>query len=194
MQIPLDIIARMLPVLHGSERFSDLPVTIRPMTTVWTALERCLLALRLPLYYRRLGKRPANQKSTDLAIQASFTLLAAFAFACGTKQVIVSSADGYTRSISFQPRPFGMNWTVRYAIYPAHLVHRDEPRRIVTVEDMLYLAAKLVHAISGHVMGEMPDGTATLQFFGDLTVPGLTAAYAVVRPRSGAASHASWRQ
>jgi hypothetical protein len=169
VQIPPEIIDAMLPMLQRSELYTLPPPATRPMETVWDALNACLLALRMPLYNQRLRKKPLSLKNHERATQQTLILLAAFAIAYGCKQAIVSSLDGSVRSVSFQPRPFTLNWTQEHAISPVHLTRphiNDDPRPPnVSVEDMLFLAAKLVHAISGYNVGTMPDAVTTFSFY-----------------------------
>jgi hypothetical protein len=165
MQIPSDTVERMLPILRASEHFQSLPATNRHHKYLWNALDRCLLGLRLPLYNQRLGKKPATPKARDAVIQQALTLLGAFATAVGTHRAILSSYQGRMQTISFQPRPYEIQWSAEYAIDPVALTRTtpSEPG-MVTVEDMLFLAAKIVHAVSGHNMNAMPDATSTIEF------------------------------
>jgi hypothetical protein len=159
----------MVEILLASPRFALQPsVTNRPFFPLWTALNGCLLDLRMPLYNRRLGKRPAKPIAVDLAIQRGLTVMAAFVEALGLSdgQAIMSSTDGWIKSISFQPRPFGLNWTAQHAIDPPEAVLAAQSRNdyVVDVEDLLHLAAKLVYAICGYNAGVIPDLTATMGF------------------------------
>jgi hypothetical protein len=195
MQIPADIIERMLTTLQSSDCFPDAPAMTRSMQTVWNILDDCLHALRLPLYHQRLGKKPAKAADHQAAIQRSLALLGAFAAAIGTKQAIVSTENGTVRSISFQPRPYAMNWTAAYAIDPVELT-RSTPREpySVEIEDMLHLAAKIAHAVSGHNIGQMPDGVTTFGFFDGVLGLQRASAEVIVRPLCGPAKYAAWLQ
>jgi hypothetical protein len=170
MQIPAEVAERMLTDLRASPLFAlQTSVTNRPYPPLWSAMNGCLLDLRLPLYHKRLQKKPPKPAATNLAVQRSLTMLAAFAAACHMGQgyqAVVSSENGWVTSISFQPRPYGMNWTAKHAIDPPEAVLRAGPRSDleVSIEDVLHLAAKVVHAVAGYQAGALPDLTATYRF------------------------------
>lgn len=163
MQIDPDQAARIIILLRGTKPYADdtaLTVSSHPL---WLAWDTALLALRLPLYHQRLGKRAPKPAAQAVAIQRGLALLAAFAACSGTHQIIVSSQGGWIRSISFQPRPFNMSWTAEHAITPTSLVTRTAAFQ-VSVEDILHLAAYVTYAISGCNAGQIVDLTATLKF------------------------------
>ena len=103
------------------------------MNTVWTALNNTLLALRLPIYHVYLGK------------------------------AIVTSHGGQAHAISFQPRPFGINWTARHAIASADDAQLSHGPK-VGIDDMLFLAVKVTCVIAGYQAGHMAPSTATSMF------------------------------
>ena len=63
-----DIAKRLVERLRLMPPFARLPVTNRPMEDLWQALDQTSSAMRLPLYFRRLGKssprrRPMRSRS-----------------------------------------------------------------------------------------------------------------------------------
>lgn len=107
--------------LRTLEPFSQMPAMTRPADMIWEASNVTNLALRQPLYHQRLGKPRPKDKVFDTAIQHGLTLLAAFARAAGTRQIIVRLQDGERDAISMQPRPFGANWVREHGVSPASL-------------------------------------------------------------------------
>jgi hypothetical protein len=162
-----EIAARMVALLQNTAPFwSKVTVTNRPMETLWWTLNDTDMQLRMPLYHRRLGKREPKPADRQTAIQSSLAILGAFAAVIGTRQAVLSSEGGHITSISFQPRPFGVNWTAEHAIscldfdplYPAlRAMH-------VEVPDILHLARKVVHVIAGCQAGQMVDAVTTFAF------------------------------
>jgi len=155
--------ARMAERLLADRRFSDLPAMTRPMNTVWTVLNNTLLVLRLPIYHLYLGKPAPKRAVREAAIQSALAMLATFADCVGTKQSIITSHGGHAHAISFQPRPFGINWTARHAIASAddaQLSHGPN----VGIDDMLFLAVKVTCAIAGYQAGHMAPSTTTFLF------------------------------
>jgi hypothetical protein len=169
MQLNPDQAERLCALLRITRPFAHLPVTNRPMTTLWAAMDDALMALRMPLYHKRLGKAPPKSADSAKAIQAGLALLGAFASGFGTRQAIVSSRNGWIDRISFQPRPEGINWTAAYAISPQAPVRRASTAipYAVSIEDFLHLSAKVIYAVAGYNAGAIPDVTATYAF--DLT-------------------------
>ncbi|HTR91202.1 MAG TPA: hypothetical protein VMI73_05645 [Trebonia sp.] len=106
------------------------------------------------------------------ALQCGLALLTGLALAVGTRQVIVRCAAGRVVAISFQPRPFGGNWTAVHALASASLLDpATDPfcagdRRLpqVGTADLMLLAGKRVHVLLRHPWGRLPDGTATFRF------------------------------
>jgi hypothetical protein len=133
------------------------------MNTLWDALNQTLLALRLPLHHVYLGKSAPKPKDREAAIQCGLAFLGEFAALADTRQAIVSAAKGHPRSISFQPRPDGFNWTAEHAISGPDdsMLTRGAA---VGNEDVLFLAAKVACAVGGYQAGQMPDLTATFSF------------------------------
>jgi hypothetical protein len=164
MILNLDQAERICSVLRTTRPFVDLPVTNRPVTDLWSALDSCLMTLRMPLYHKRLRKPPPKPVVYANGVQAGLALVGAFAAGFGTHQAIVSSKDGWIDRISFQPRPESMNWTASHAISPQALVHRSPISYEVSIEDFLHLAAKVVYAVVAANAGAIPDVTATYAF------------------------------
>ena len=161
-----DIAKRMVERLCLTPPFARLPVTNRPMENLWLAVDQALMALRLPLYFRRLGKSQPKPAAYEIAIQTSLAILEAFAATVGTRQAVLSSEGGRFTSISFQPRPYGVNWTAEHALTVGdvdetfHRVHAMH----VEVSDMLHLAAKVTLAITRCKAGWMVDAITTFTF------------------------------
>jgi hypothetical protein len=167
-----DQVIRINNLLRVTKPFGDLPVMNRPMSVVWAALDQTLDLMRLPLYHQRLRKPQPAEKAYEAAIQKALALLGAFAVAFEVNQAIVRSSRRWIDSISFQPRPEGMNWTAKHAIAPADLVHHANSQHAydVALEDFLFLAAKVTYVISRRPAGALPDTVATYAFrlFGDV--------------------------
>jgi hypothetical protein len=95
---------------------------------------------------------------------------------------VLSSEGGRFTSISFQPRPYAVNWTAAHALAVGdvdkmfHKVHAMH----VEVSDMLHLAAKVALAITRCQAGWMVDAVTTFTF--DPYVGGVSA---LVRETSG---------
>jgi hypothetical protein len=199
MLIPDETIERMLPYLQLVDDFQDLPVRNRPpMPLLWKILDTCLQELRLPLYSIRLGKKPPSPKDAARAIQRALALLTVFAHAVGTRQAIVSIVDGWPQRISFQPRPFGLNWTADHAVDPVAIPSRWHEAPVfyeVSIEDMLHLAPKIAFAVSETNIGRPLNAVATFLFE---RVPGLATdldhllSWVTVRPRDGRDWTAHW--
>ena len=178
------LIARMAEQLLANKRFSDLPAMTRPMNTVWTALNNTLLALRLPIYHVYLGKPAPKRAVREAAIQSALAMLATFANCVGTKQAIVTSHGGHAHAISFQPRPFGINWTARHAIASADDAQLSHGPK-VGIDDMLFLAVKVTCAIACYQAGHMAPSTATFMFRAAHTI-----VVVIVREMGGHQHHA----
>lgn len=173
--------------------YLDQPQTTRPADTIWEAHNRANLALRQPLYHRRLGKNRPKPKAYDAAIQQGLAVLAAFASAAGTRQIIVRLSGNEREAISMQPRPFGVNWVRRHGITPAslhdnHLDPLPTPHpgfgsagmaAELSTRGVLHLAGKTALALQLSLPDEDPDGTATFVFDNRFMLP---QAYVVFRP------------
>lgn len=158
-----DLAERLLDQLRLTQPFFDLPATTRPMNRILDALNRTLLALRMPLYHVHLKKPAPKPKDRAAAVKCGMALLGSFAFCTNTRQAIITTWDGHPRSISFQPRPQGLNWNVPHCIY----IPTDaeiSAKSAVETEDMLFLAPKIACAVGGYQAGQMPDLTATFSF------------------------------
>lgn len=165
MLIPDDIVQHMLVELYVSDQVT-VPATNHPMRDLWHVVNTCHFDLRMPLYHKRLGKKPAKPAAHQNAVRRALAVLTAFAGAARINQAIVSSSAGWIRSISLQPRPHGMNWTADHAIDPPQVIekHHTDGNEAVTIEDILHLAGKVACAVTGQNAGEMPDATATIVF------------------------------
>lgn len=152
----------------------------RRVPPIWYALDRTLCGLRHALYADRLRKAPprsaAKRRTEEVelqkAVRSAFHLLEAFARLHETQQVIITTHRGWPCSVSFQPRPWGMNWTAEHAITfadPAHNIPAAEPVCSVTYEDLAHLAVKAVHAATARQLGKAGDMTATISFVPDGT-------------------------
>jgi hypothetical protein len=170
MSDTLEGIARALRETHP---FHNLPATSQHHQTLWTAYNRTLLALRLPLYHNRLGKPRPKQTAYDEAIQMGLALLAAFAHHAGTHQAIVR-IDGNGEAISFQPRPWAANWTAQHALSPEALqdAERDPltqhgQRPQVSTADIVHLPRLVALAFikAKHTSSHRASGTATFEFY-----------------------------
>jgi hypothetical protein len=163
MQLNHTQMAAMVTLLATTGAFNE--ATLRPTNNrskpLWNAIDQTALALRLPLYNRRLGKQPAKPAVREEAIQKGLALLGAFGTVFDVKQVVVSTKDGQVDRVSFQPRPNGLNWTARHAISPEAMTRIPASPFEVTGVDFIALAAKLVYAIGGYNAGFIPDVTAT---------------------------------
>ena len=161
-----DIAQRMVMKLCLTLPFARLPVTNRPMEDLYNALDQALHALRLPLYWRRLGRAMPKPAAYETAVRTGLAILAAFANAVGTKQAVLSSYGGLMTSISFQPRPYGVNWTVDHALAQGD-IHTEFTNRhgiYVEVSDMLHLASKVAHATCRCQAGQMVDAVTKFTF------------------------------
>lgn len=165
MLIPDEIVNHMLIELGVSDHIS-IALTNRPMRDLWAVVNECHFDLRMPLFHKRLGKKPAKPAAHTNAVRRALAVLTSFGAAARINQVIVSSSGGWIRSISFQPRPHGINWSAEYAITPLQVIekHHTGGFESVTVEDIIHLAGKLACAVTGYNAGEMPDATATIVF------------------------------
>jgi hypothetical protein len=159
-------------ILHElqSTGYYPLAATNRPMETLWWALNSVLLQMRNPLYWTKLKKAKPKDIQYQTALQNGLALLAAGAAALGTRQAVVSSKDGLVRRISFQPRPYGVNWTALYALDPGLTVEifGERPKGMhVEVSDILFLASKTTHLVTRNQAGRIIDCVATYLFFRD---------------------------
>lgn len=167
------LIKAMVDNLRRTKPFSSLPPMTRPLDELVFAHEYTLLALRLPLYHHRLRKARPKPKAYDVAIQQGLALLGAFAQEVGARQAIVRLEDGRPTAISFQPRPFGANWTRDHALSPEALHDPTTDRLLlsdtlprVSTGDMVHMAAKITLAVVDKHEAD-PNGTATFQFSAD---------------------------
>lgn len=170
------IAAAMLDTLRQTVAFQDLAVaTARPHEIIWSAYSRTLLALRLPLYYRRLHKPEPKPKVYETAIQSGLAIVTAFAVATSVRQAIVRIAAGRIDALSFQPRPFAANWTAAHALAPPALHNRatdplvaGTPRPSIETSDMISLCGKVALLVNyrafGLDIGAATDGTTTFGF------------------------------
>ncbi len=187
MDIPDDVIEQMNRQLQDTAIFPR-TVSSRPRANVWRMLDTVLLALRLPLYHQRLGKKAPKPALIDQAIQASLMVLGAYAAASETRQAIVSIQDGALRAVSFQPRLHDISWNLPYLISPEAATRTtDGPRPHVQIEDMLALSVKLVHAVNGANLGKMPDSVSTIRF--KTRADGTMQVDGIIRETSGAVRH-----
>ena len=162
-----DIAKRLVERLRLMPPFARLPVTNRPMEDLWQALDQTLHAMRLPLYFRRLGKSQPKEAAYEIAIQSSLAILEAFAAIVGTRQAVLSSKNGRFTTISFQPRPYGVNWTAEHALTLGNvdeMFHKVHNAMHIEVSDMLHLAAKVTLAIARCQAGWMVDAVTTFTF------------------------------
>ena len=161
-----DIAKRMVDRLCLTKPFARLPVTNRPMEDLWQALDQTLHALRLPLYFRRLGKAQPKEAAYEIAVQSGLAIIEAFAATVGTRQAVLSSFNGRFTSVSFQPMPYGVNWTAQHALTPGEtemIFHKSSGMHI-EVADMLHLAPKVALAIVRCQAGQMVDAVTTFMF------------------------------
>jgi hypothetical protein len=159
------LVERIVTQLSLTKPFAELPLMKRPMNTLWNALNRTLLALRMPLYHVYLGKPAPKPKDRTAAIQGGLAFLASFALCTDVGQAIISTRNGHLGSISFQPRPFEFNWTVEHLLSTAdNIMHSSGT--VVGVEDVLFLAAKVAFAVGDYPYqpSGLPDLTATITF------------------------------
>jgi hypothetical protein len=102
----------------------------------------------------------------EIAVQSGLAILSAFANTVGTRQAVLSSYGGTIVSISFQPRPQGVNWAAEHALSRGDVTsmfpHDDGMH--VEVSDMLHLAAKVAHATCRCQSGQMVDAVTTFTF------------------------------
>lgn len=157
-------------ILHELQTtgYYPLAATNRPMETLWWTLNSVHLQMRNPLYWTRLKKAKPKDIQYQTALQNGLALLAAGAAAFGTRQAVLSSKDGLVRSISFQPRPFGVNWTAIHALDPGLTVEIFGERpygMFVEVSDILFLASKVMHLITQNQAGRIVDAVGTFLFF-----------------------------
>jgi hypothetical protein len=128
----------------------------------------------LPLHYRRLGKSRPKPKAYDEAIQMGLAILACFAHCADTHRAIIRINANAGEAISFQPRPWGANWTAAHALSPDALLdpgldpltmHGQLPQ--VSTADILHLSRLTALAFIDHV-GQEPPGeiraSATFEF------------------------------
>jgi hypothetical protein len=199
--MPNPLVAAFVEGLRDTVPFRSLPVTNRPLEELWQAHNDTLLKLRLPLHFSRLGKPQPKQKAYDAAIQTGLAELSSFASVVGTNQVIVRIERGAPKAISFQPRPFAVNWVRPHGISPVALqtnwtdpllTHDDFDGRIthttaVSTRDVVHLAGKVALALARQVEhGTHPSGHATFIFNPRGEVPGGRIVY---RPLLAGARH-----
>ena len=79
---------------------------------------------------------------------------------------MLSSEGGRFTSISFQPRPYGVNWTAEHALTLGDVERSftKSMRMHIEVSDMLHLAAKVTLAITRCQAGRMVDAVTTFTF------------------------------
>lgn len=172
----------------------DLPPTTRHPEVIWQAHDAANLALRQPLYHRRLGKPRPKPKAYETAVQQGLAVLAAFAMATNTRQIIVRLLDGEREAISMQPRLFGVNWVRRYGISPENLwdsqsdplptpapgVHPPAGMAAeLSTRGVMHLAGKTALAVQLCEPDCSPHGTATFVFQNGFPAP---RAHVVFRP------------
>jgi hypothetical protein len=173
--------------------FADLPATTRPTDVIHVAHNSANLSLRLPLHHLRLGKPRPKSTTYSHAIQAGLAILASFAHAAGTRQIIVRIADRSREAISFQPRPASGNWTRVHAISPA-LLHSNFTDPLprpdealapagmmaeVSTRGVVHMAGKTALAMLHAIPDEIDDCTVTYVFDNGFIRPH---ARAVLRP------------
>jgi hypothetical protein len=102
-------------------------------------------------------------------------LLASFAHRAGTQHAIVRINEGTSLAVSFQPRPWGANWTAEHALQPDALV--DDPYRdpltadgrrpLVTTADILHLSRLVAFTFvkADETSSHKANGTATFEFY-----------------------------
>ena len=124
----------------------------------WPCVCRCITVAS-----GALRPRPA---AYETAIQSSLAILEAFAATVGTKQAVLSSQGGRFTSISFQPRPYGVNWTAEHALTlgETEMIFHKARGMHIEVADMLHLAAKVTLAITRCQAGRMVDAVTTFTF------------------------------
>jgi len=161
-----------------TDPFKGLPAMNRPADTILEASKQTNMALRLPLYYTRLGKPRPKPKIFEEAIQYGLGLLTAFASAADTNQIIVRLKDGERDAISMQPRLFGANWVRKHGISPANLWNNntdpmpapdpalpaEEQASELSTRGMLHMAGKVALAIQRMDPLTPADGTVTFVF------------------------------
>ena len=182
-----------LEALRLTPAFQAAPVKSRPERVLWEASDQALEQLRGPVYHKYLRKPALKPAAHENAIQSGLSVLAAFASAIGTKQVLVRLSGDHIRAISFQPRPFGCNWTAEHAISPASF-HNDPSDPLLEGTDMFGVASVIstrkVVGLAGRVALALahrandwdPQGQCTFEFW---TQDGIPAARAVWRSRQG---------
>ena len=184
--MPPPLVAAFVEGLRSTVPFRSLPATGRPTEELWSAHNSVLLQLRLPLYHQRLGKPRPKEKVYEEAIRSGLGALATFASLIGTCQATVRIERGSREAISFQPRPFGANWTLVHCIQPVALqVDWTDPMltyddidgrqtltKAVSTRDIIHLAGKVALA-TAHLTEHttFPSGTATYTFHGPDTCP-----------------------
>jgi hypothetical protein len=174
-----ELIKGVVDALRRTPPYRSLPVTNRPHDALWHAHNDALHMLRLPLHHQYLRKPRPKPAAFDAAIQAGLAILASFAWVIGTRQAIVRISDGQRQAISFQPRPFGTNWTAEHAISPVSLHSnvldpllapsppieaRAQPRLEVPTRDILHLAGKTALVLMNSTGGEHKTGHVTFVF------------------------------
>jgi hypothetical protein len=174
--MPNPHVERIVAALQETKQFhNSMPVTSRPMNALWAAHERALLALRMPMHYDRLRKAKPKPKAYTEAIDLGLAILAAFARVADSQRAIVTFRDAGAASISFQPRPWGANWTSRHALSSGLVEPKDDPMTAddpdrlprVTTGDLLHMARKLTLAfLNLHDLRHMP-GSATFEFLAE---------------------------
>jgi hypothetical protein len=158
------IMLAQLPVSPDSgRRYPSSALSAR--ADLWRRYDACLQALRQPLYHRRLGKRKPSPAICFAALQDALRLVAAFAFAYGVRQVIISSRSGVADTISMQPRVHGFNWSARDGVsWGTDAVLAADAPICVRIADLMHLAAKAVHLIIDCEPLRLSPLTATFQF------------------------------
>ena len=192
--MPNNLVAALLEGMRQTTPFRTLPMTNRPTEELWSAHNAVLLQLQMPLHHERLRKPRPKDKAFDTAIQSGLAELCSFAAVAGTNQAVVRIEGGAPRAISFQSRPFGVNWTPARCITPAELRNdfkdplldtdaingRSTLTMPVTVRDVVFLAGQVALALARQVEGLRANGVATFIFNARGEVPGGRVVY---RPR-----------
>jgi hypothetical protein len=180
--IPMnDLVAGIVEGLELTKPFyGQLPAKTRPMTSLWAAHEKALHALRMPLYYSRLGKPKPKPAAYDQAVQSGLAIAASFARIAGSQRVIIPVRNGIASSISIQPRPWQQaNWTAEHGLSSGLVepcddpMTADDPNRLprVSTSDVMHLMRKVALAfVSAQDICSFP-GTVTIEFTNDRDQP-----------------------
>lgn len=168
--------------LRMTAPFTDLSAKSRPKTMVWDAYDSTLLALRHPVHHAYLRKPALKPAAHDASIQAGLAVLAAFARGLNTRQALVRIEGDRCQTISFQPRPFGCNWTAAHAISPESLqgdwkdpllegIESTPFGNVVSTRKVVHLAGKVALAIAHRTGNWDASGQLTFEFEPNWRVP-----------------------